>query len=95
MYLLENFCVPLIVVTVYWIMNIYKQIVRKKEKYMRLIPVLSAPLGAVIGLIIFFTAPEAMPTDNAVIAFIIGGASGLAATGTNQIFKQLSKPKEK
>jgi hypothetical protein len=83
--------VPLIIVTVYWIMNLYKYIVKHKEKYVRLIPVLAAPLGAILGVTLFFAAPELMPAKNVVMAFMIGGASGLAATGTDQIFKQMSK----
>lgn len=83
--------VPIIIITVYWIFNLYKFIVKNKDKYVRLIPILSAPLGGALGLLIYFAAPSFLPTDNVVMAFMIGGASGLAATGTNQIFKQLTK----
>lgn len=31
------------------------------------------------------------PAPNIVVAIVIGGASGLTATGTNQIIKQLGK----
>lgn len=83
--------VPIIIITVYWILNIYKFIVKGKEKYTRLIPILSAPLGGGLGILIYFAAPAFLPTDNVIMAFMIGSASGLAATGTNQIFKQLTK----
>jgi hypothetical protein len=48
-------------------------------------------LGAIIGLIAYFTVPNIVIAENVFIALIVGGASGLAATGTNQVFKQLSK----
>ena len=35
-----------------------------------------------------------MPAENVFVAIIIGGASGLSATGAHQIFKQTSKRKE-
>jgi hypothetical protein len=39
----------------------------------------------------YYLVPGVMPADNVLIALIIGGASGLSATGTNQIIKQISK----
>jgi hypothetical protein len=35
-----------------------------------------------------------IPATNAFAAILIGAASGLAATGTNQIFKQMTKKDE-
>lgn len=39
---------------------------------------------ATVGLIIL----------GVLVAILVGGASGLAATGTNQIYKQLTKDKD-
>lgn len=89
--MLEIISVPIIVTAVYWIMNLYKYIANAKEKYIRLIPVIAAATGAVLGLISYFISPEIIPADNFIMALLIGGASGLAATGTNQILKQLNK----
>lgn len=36
-----------------------------------------------------YLVPGIVPADNVVVAIIVGGASGLTATGVNQIFKQL------
>lgn len=83
--------VPIIVITVYWIFDIYKFITNYKEKFLRLIPVLAAPLGGGLGILLYFIAPYLLPVDNIFMAFMIGSASGLASTGTNQIFKQFSK----
>ena len=37
----------------------------------------------------YYLVPGIVPADNVVVAIIVGGASGLTATGVNQIFKQL------
>ena len=92
--MIEIISVPIIVTVVYWIMNLYKYITKSKEKYIRLIPVISAILGATLGLTSFFISPNIIPANNFIMALLIGGASGLAATGTNQIFKQIKKDKE-
>lgn len=57
----------------------------------RKIPVIMGCLGAVLGLVAYFTAPSIVPTDNYITAIAIGIVSGFAATGVDQIFKQASK----
>ncbi|MGI6522817.1 MAG: hypothetical protein ACOX2Y_02930 [Christensenellales bacterium] len=47
-----------------------------------------------MGVIAFYAAPEIIPANNVLLALLIGGSSGLAATGTHQVFKQLHKDKE-
>ena len=50
-------------------------------------------LGAIIGTVAFFFVPGVMETSNVLVAIVVGAASGLSATGTNQVVKQLTKPK--
>ena len=38
---------------------------------------------------------RAMPTENVVVALVIGGASGLSATGVHQAIKQIKKKDDK
>ena len=83
--------VPIIAIIVYWTINLIKHATGESEKFKRLIPLISAVFGAVIGVIAYFAAPGVVPADNVLMAIIIGGASGLSATGTNQVLKQLSK----
>ena len=83
--------VPIIVSVVYGGLTLLKKAVGNSEKVLRFLPLIAAFLGAVLGIIAFFAMPEIMPATNAFVALLIGGASGLAATGTNQVFKQLSK----
>lgn len=89
--LLNTASVPAIAAVVYWVVNLIKFTTKNNEKVLTLIPVISAGLGGAFGLVSFFFVPEIMPTTNIVSAIVIGGASGLTATGFNQIFKQISK----
>lgn len=86
---MEIVSVPIIVTVVCGIMELLKGVFGCKEKFLRLIPVLSAMTGAIFGVVIFFAAPALIPAENAFMALLIGGASGLASTGAHQVFKQL------
>ena len=86
--------VPAIATAVYLIIEVLKKAFDSNEKFLRLIPLISLTLGAIAGIICFYFIPSIIPAPNVVVAIIIGAASGLTATGTNQIFKQLTKDKE-
>ena len=58
---------------------------------MKLIPIIAAVLGVLIGVIAFYAYPSVLMAENIGQALIMGGASGLSATGANQIIKQLQK----
>ena len=87
--------VPAIVSIVYGCINLYKQLTDGEEKYMRVIPIIAAVIGAVIGIIAFYAFPAVLTAENIWQAVITGGASGLTATGTHQIFKQLVTKEKK
>ncbi|MDR1940020.1 MAG: phage holin family protein [Clostridiales bacterium] len=90
---MEIASVPAIVALTYFFVNLYKSHVAKdKETLLKIIPIIAAVLGVIIGIIALYAAPEYMPTDNILTAMLIGGASGLASTGANQVVKQLGKP---
>lgn len=83
--------VPAIAAIVYWMINIIKHAVGENEKFKKFIPLIAAVLGVVCGIICYYAVPSIIPAPNIVVAIVIGGASGLTATGTNQIIKQLGK----
>jgi len=83
--------VPVIATIVYWAVNLLKYTFNDSEKFKRFIPIISAILGAGLGILAYYIAPEIIIADNLLTALIISGASGLSATGTNQIIKQLGK----
>lgn len=89
--MLNAVSVPVIAVIVYWVVNIVKYTTKYNEKVLTFVPLMSCGLGVICGLIAFFVVPEIMPTDNVAVAIVIGGASGLTATGFNQIVKQIEK----
>lgn len=86
--------VPAIAAIVYWVINIIKHAVGENEKFKKFIPLIAAALGILCGIICYYAAPSIIPAPNIVVAIVIGGASGLTATGTNQIIKQLGKKDE-
>lgn len=87
----ELISIPAIAAIVYWVVNLLKYTFNNSEKFKRFIPITAAILGAVLGVVCFYTLPEIVPADNVLIAIVIGGASGLTATGSHQIIKQLNK----
>ena len=86
--------VPAIASAVYLIIEVLKKAFDNNEKFLRLIPLVSLFIGAIAGVVCFFFIPSIIPATNVVVAIIIGAASGLTATGTNQIVKQLTKDKK-
>ena len=80
--------VPIIITVTYGIINILK---RETKSTIRNLPMVAAIIGAILGAIAFFAAPDIMPTSDAFTAILTGGASGLAATGGHQILKQFAQ----
>ena len=62
-----------------------------KEKF---IPIIVGIVGAIFGLVAFLTKMPNFPADNFITALAVGIVSGLASTGINQIYKQLTKKTE-
>ncbi len=90
--MLEIICVPIIVAIVFLLMEAYKKWIAKgREKFNNFIPVISGVLGLILGIILYFVAPNLVVASNVWVAMLIGACSGLSATGCNQIFKQLKK----
>ena len=88
---LDFLTVGAITVMVYLAATIIKSM-STSEKLDRMIPGICGAIGLALGLLIFFTIPGWMPVTNWAEAAATGIASGFAATGINQIYKQLTKP---
>lgn len=87
---MELTSIPIIVVICYLVGEIYKVIFNKKSKLYKLIPILVAILGGVLGVLIYYTNPEIiLDAKNIWMAISIGVISGLSSTGTHQIIKQM------
>ena len=90
--MLEIVCVPVITILVFALMEIYKRYIAKDKKVLvAIIPIIAGALGIVFGIVCFYAFPVIISATNLGVAILIGGASGLSATGCNQIFKQLKK----
>ncbi len=90
--LIELVSVPTIAAIVYIFMAIYRSLTKDKAGiWTNLIPLWAALLGAILGIVAFFAAPAIIPAENVIVAIFVGMASGLSATGVNQIWKQLTK----
>ena len=90
-FLNEFAAVPAIGVIVYLIAEIFKVAANSRESWLKLIPVLCGVLGGVLGMLGWLFIPGYIPAENIFTAAAIGIISGLAATGANQIGKQLKK----
>ena len=60
----------------------------------KFIPVICGFVGGVLGVVVFSTIPNYIPAENWLMALAIGIVSGFAATGINQVYKQLKKKGE-
>ena len=83
--------IPALAAIVYTIIDITKTALGGDEKFKRFIPLIACVLGAVCGVVAFYCVPGVMGTENLLVAVVVGAFSGLSATGTNQVAKQLTK----
>ena len=82
--------VPIIVLICYMIGKIYKVLFKNKQELYKLIPIIVAFIGGVLGVLIYITTPEMIfNVNNIWNALLIGIMSGSSATGTNQVIKQI------
>lgn len=89
--LITGASVPAIAFVVYVIIELIKHTTNRNEKVMRLLPMIATVIGLAGGIVCFYFVPNIIPTNNVVVALLIGAASGLTATGFNQIIKQAKK----
>ena len=78
--------IPTIMVISYLITEIFKLFIMKKY-----LPVVAGASGLILGIISFYLVPELIGNTNLLTSIAIGIVSGLAATGSNQILKQIRK----
>lgn len=54
------------------------------------LPVICGALGGVLGIVGMYVMPD-YPAGDVITAIAVGIVSGLAATGANQVYKQLTQ----
>lgn len=85
----EIITLPVISALCYLIIEGIKVFINKNGKVMKLLPIISALIGAILGVLIHLLEPESITSGNVVEAILIGLISGLGATGSNQLFKHI------
>ena len=83
----EIVTVPVIVGFCYLVGYIIKLF--KNDRLDNFIPGICIVIGVALGIIAFYTIPDIIPASNWLSASVIGGFSGLSATGVNQVVKKL------
>ena len=91
MRIMEYIAIPCIVVICYLFAEALKLFTGKNEIVKRTIPVVVGVIGAILGVLLFVYYPDFINSNNIFDSMAIGIISGLAATGSNQIIKQLLK----
>lgn len=86
---MEVFSVPTLTALVYAVITAIKEISANDERIKKYIPLIALAVGMIIAGIAHVYEPEFLNATDMVSALITGAASGLAATGSNQIVKQL------
>ena len=81
---MELIGIPAIVVISYMITETFKMFINKKY-----LPIVAGISGGVLGVLSFVLQINIMPATDVISALAIGIISGLAATGSNQILKQM------
>lgn len=92
---LGTISVPAIAAAVYFIVKLINHAVGQNAKFERFVPLISAGMGAVFGVVCFYALPAVIPATNVVVAIVIGAASGFTAIGTDQMVKKLGKKADK
>ena len=86
----EGFIImPAITVIVYFLVEVYKALIKNKENGTRFLPLLCGGAGAILAIISYYAFPSTVPADNLFAAIATGIVSGFAATGAHQVYKQL------
>lgn len=92
---LGSISVPAIAAAVLLIVKLISRAVGENEKFERFVPLMSAGLGVIFGVVCFYAVPTIIPANNVVVAIFIGGASGFTAIGAEQMVKTMGKKTDK
>lgn len=89
---METIIIPMIVSIVYGLIEIIK-LSFPSDKINSLLPAISAGIGIILGIIAYFSIPSLLTNLNILQAIFMGMCSGLSATGSNQLIKQIQEYK--
>lgn len=64
------------------------QLVKATNVDNKWIPIVCGVFGVIVGVVAFYIGMPDFPASDPITSAAVGAASGLAATGANQIYKQ-------
>ena len=82
---------PIIVLFCFIIGEIIKILFPNKTKVIKLIPFIMSILGAAMSILIYMLAPQTLEQKNILEVILLGMISGLASTGSNELFKKIKE----
>lgn len=82
---------PFIVLAVYFIIWILKKFIFKSDESRKNLPPIAAAIGCAIAIAFYFLDPDEVGFSGIIDCCTTGMASGLAAVGCNQVYKQFQK----
>lgn len=91
MELYEVCSIPVIALLCYGFIEGLKRATQNDQKLKNTYPLISALLGTILGVLAFLTEPDLMVTDSVFSSALAGMASGLSATGSNEILQRMKK----
>lgn len=87
--MLEMITVPAIIAVCFLIGEIAKK--ATNEQINKFVPEICGLSGGILGVVAFVTIPAFIPAENWLSALAVGIASGFAATGIHQVYKQITE----
>ena len=93
MNMIEICSIPLIAALCFGFIEVLKRTFRHDEKLKNSYPLISAILGTMLGIVAYVADPTIMVTDSVLTSALAGMASGLSATGGNEIIQRMKQPK--
>ena len=92
---IEVCSIPAIAALCFGFIETLKRTFKNDEKIKNAYPLISAMIGTVMGIVAFLAEPLIMLTDSVFSSALAGMASGLSATGGNEVFQRMKQCKKK
>ena len=89
MNMIEVFSIPVIVGLCYGFIEVLKKTLGTDGKIKNAYPLISGMLGTALGVFAYLVEPEIIVSDSLLGAALAGMASGLSATGSNEIIQRM------
>jgi uncharacterized membrane protein HdeD (DUF308 family) len=88
MEMIEICTAPMITAICYGIIELIKRVL-EHERMKNAYPLISALVGASLGIVAYFAEPTLMMSDSVFGSALIGMLSGLSATGGNELVRRV------